>query len=184
MMLVDSDIIKAKASGFIDIKPWNESQLGSNSYDLTLGHTLLVYTDKILDAKKDNKHKYIEISDKGFTLLPSELYLGTTREYTSCNSNYIPCIEGTSSAGRLGIQVHMTAGFGDAGFRGHWTLEMTCVKPVIIYAGMPIAQIYWTMTLGKCTTPYSRKSSAHYHEQLDKPVPSAMWTKLKYSPAT
>lgn len=178
MILVDSDILRHRKEGLIEITPWNPSQLGSNSYDLTLGNKLLIYADKILDAKKDNPHKIIEILDAGFTLLPGELYLGFTREYTKASRDLVPQLEGTSSAGRLGIQVHMTAGFGDAGFAGHWTLELTCVKPVTIYPGMPIAQIYYLQTLGKCITPYSNKPDAHYKEQVGRPVPSAMWTKL------
>lgn len=178
MMLVDSDILKYRKDGLIIIDPWNEKQLGSNSYDLTLGRRLLVYTSKVLDAKKDNPHKIIEIPDNGFTMLCGELYLGSTIEYTKAHCDLIPQVEGTSSAGRLGIQVHMTAGFGDAGFAGHWTLELTCVKPVIIYPGMPIAQLYYTHSLGKCIKPYSLKPDSHYKDQGKLPVPSAMWTKF------
>lgn len=179
MMLTDTDIIRHRKEGLIEITPYNEAQLGSNSYDLTLGDQLLVYTEKTLDAKKENPHKFIDIPAEGILLLPGELYLGYTREFTQADSRVVPCIEGTSSAGRLGIQVHMTAGFGDAGFAGHWTLEISVIKPVKIYAGMPIAQIHYYLTLGKCTKPYSRKATAHYQGQQPKPVPSAMWTKLK-----
>jgi dCTP deaminase len=179
MMLTDSDILRHMKDKMIEIKPFNEDRLGSNSYDLSLGNKLLVYTGKTLDAKKDNPYKIIDIPDKGILLLPNELYLGCTVEYTKADPCLVPLIEGTSSAGRLGIQVHMTAGFGDAGFSGHWTLEIKVVKPVIVYAGMPICQIYYHRTLGECLKPYSVKKSAHYNNDTPRPMPSAMWTKIQ-----
>lgn len=178
MMLTDTDILRHRKDGLIEITPFNEAQLGSNSYDLKLGNKLLVYTEKTLDAKKDNPHKLIDIPDDGILLLPNELYLGYTQEYTKADAILVPLIEGTSSAGRLGISVHMTAGFGDAGFAGHWTLEVTVVKPVKVYSGMPICQIFYHRTLGRCTKPYNRKANAHYQGQLARPTPSAMWTKI------
>jgi len=174
MMLTDSDILKHRRDGFIEITPWFEENLGSNSYDLTLSKNLLVYTEKSLDCKKDNPTKHIVIQDSGFTLLPGELYLGSTVEFTKTHPKLMANIEGKSSIGRLGICIHLTAGFGDCGFSGHWTLELTCVKPVTIYAGMPIAQIYYFLALGQCITPYHRKRNAKYSEQGSFPVPSAM----------
>ena len=175
MMLVDSDILRHKKQGYIEITPWNDTNLGSNSYDLTLGKLLMVYTEKVLDAAKENPTKMIEIENQGFTLLPGELYLGVTREYTKTHTSLVPQLEGKSSIARLGISVHLTAGFGDCGFDGHWTLEITCEKPVTIYAGMSIAQIYYFQTLGKCINPYNRKVSAKYSGQGNQPVASMMY---------
>lgn len=174
-MLVDSAIRKHKDQGFIIISPWNDNRLGSNSYDLTLSSNLLVYTEKTLDAKKNNPSKIVKMEDTGFMLLPGELYLGSTVEYTKTHKTLVPQLEGKSSIARLGIQVHMTAGFGDAGFDGHWTLEITCVKPVTIYPDMPIAQIFYFQTLGDCINPYNRKVSAKYAGQGNLPVASSMW---------
>lgn len=84
-----------------------------------------------------------------------------------------------SSIARLGISVHLTAGFGDVGFHGHWTLEITAQKPVRIYADMPICQIYYTLTLGDCTVPYSLKTDAKYHGQPGIPVSSKMFKNFK-----
>ena len=173
-MLVDTDIKYSIANGLIVIRPFDQKNLGSNSYDLSLGDKLLVYTEKRLDAKKDNPFKYIDVPREGFTLLPGELYLGFTKEYTEC-VDLVPQLEGKSSIARLGISVHLTAGFGDVGFKGHWTLEITCVKPVTIYAGMPIAQIFWFPTSGVCHTPYTTKAGNKYGNQPAIPVPSAMW---------
>jgi dCTP deaminase len=174
MMLVDTDIKQAILDGQIEIRPFDIKSLGSNSYDLTLGDKLLVYTEKRLDAKKPNPFKYVDIPREGFTLLPGELYLGFTNEYTF-TKDLVPQLEGKSSIGRLGICVHLTAGFGDVGFAGHWTLEITCVKPVTIYASMPIAQMFWFRTSGYCLNPYSIKSNSKYGNQPAIPIPSAMW---------
>jgi dCTP deaminase len=179
MMLTDSDILKHRKDGYIEISSWNEERLGSNSYDLTLSKHLKVYTDDVLDCKRDNPTLSIIIPDHGFTLKPRELYLGSTVEYTKTHESIVPQLEGKSSIARLGICIHLTAGFGDCGFAGHWTLDITCVKPVIIYAGMPIAQIYYFMTLGKCIKPYYTKRNAKYNEQGAMPVASAMHKNFK-----
>ena len=75
-------------------------------------------------------------------LQPNQLYLGRTVERTETH-NLVPMIEGRSSIGRLGLFVHVTAGFGDVGFCGYWTLEMFAVQPVRIYAGVAICQIFY-----------------------------------------
>ena len=122
------------------IEPFNQDQINPNSYNVRLHEKLLVYTDKVLDARKDNPTKEIIIPPAGLVLSPGELYLGRTVEYTE-TPNVVPMLEGRSSLARLGIQVHITAGFGDRGFKGHWTLEILAAKPVLIYPNMEIAQL-------------------------------------------
>ena len=73
---------------------------------------------------------------------PGRLYLGRTVEYTE-TKGYVPMIEGRSSIGRLGMFIHVTAGFGDVGFCGYWTLEISCIQPVRIYPGIEICQIFY-----------------------------------------
>ena len=176
-MLSDTDILDAMDDGYIEIKPFNRGALGSNSVDLTLAPSLVVYTDKILDSRKPNMWKHISIPDNGLTILPGELYLGSTIEYTktSAESKLVPQLEGKSSVARLGICVHLTAGFGDSGFEGHWTLEITCVKPVIIYPRMPIAQIFYMEMRSKSLVSYDVKKDAKYHAQGPQPMTSRMW---------
>lgn len=177
MVLVDQDILNAIKAKDIEINPFDKKRLGSNSYDLTLGPTLFHYSSEtLLDCKKEaNDYAIINLSEeKGFILIPGELYLGHTNEFTYAKHT-VPCIEGKSSIGRLGISVHATAGFGDVGFRGTWTLEISCIVPVMIYANIPIAQIYFHLTAGKCQVPYNMKDSSKYSEQPAAPVPSAMW---------
>lgn len=124
------------------IEPFDPARLNPNSYNLSLHNELLIYDGKILDMKKDNPTQKILIPPEGLILEPGKLYLGRTEEYTQ-TENYIPMLEGRSSIGRLGICIHVTAGFGDVGFAGYWTLELFCVQPVRIYAGVQIAQIYY-----------------------------------------
>ncbi len=175
MILSDTDIRKQINAGKIEISDFNQSNLGSNSYDLSLGGSLLVYSEKELDAKKENEFVRFEIPEpEGYVLQPGELYLGVTKERTRVRG-FAPFIEGKSSIGRLGMSVHITAGVGDIGFNGHWTLEITVVKPLRVYAGMPVAQIMFLLPLGDCTVPYSLKPSAKYQNQENIPMPSMMW---------
>lgn len=126
----------------IFIEPFHEKYLNPNSYNLRLYHEMLVYDHSVLDMKTDNPWHKIEIPEDGYLLCPGKLYLCRTVEYTQ-TLGYVPMLEGRSSVGRLGLFVHITAGFGDVGFKGYWTLEMFCVQPVRIYPGVPICQIYY-----------------------------------------
>ncbi len=116
----------------IFITDFDRSRLNPNSYNLRLHNGMLVYSDGILDMKKDNPAECIYIPETGLLLQPGKLYLGRTCERTR-TENLVPMLEGRSSIGRLGLCIHITAGFGDVGFSGHWTLEIHCVQPVLIY---------------------------------------------------
>ena len=141
----------------IVIEPYNEARLNPNSYNLSLHNELLVYTEEELDMRRDNPSAKIVIPPEGIVLRPGKLYLGRTEEYTR-TEGYIPMLEGRSSVGRLGICIHVTAGFGDVGFAGYWTLELFCVQPVRIYSGVEIAQIYYHTI----TRPYENYRSDKY----------------------
>ena len=148
MILTGSQILAAIECKEIKIEPFDIKQLNTNSYDLRLAQDVLVYRDKILDAAVESPPvDYTQLSSGGLLLVPGTLYLMRTVELTSTRK-YVPGIEGRSSIGRLGISVHVTAGFGDVGFQGTWTLEVSCVQPVRIYAGMRICQVFFT-TCGK-----------------------------------
>lgn len=174
MILTDREILKEIDNQNIVINPFNEKCLGSNSYDVHLGSKLGIYKSKILDAKKHNQIHLFNIPDEGFLLEPNTIYLGTTVEYTE-TLNHVPFIEGKSSVGRLGISIHVTAGKGDIGFKGFWTLEITVTHPVIVYANMPIGQLIYFETKGSCLNPYNTKESAKYSNQPNIPVESMMW---------
>lgn len=140
----------------IFIKPFDTELLNPNSYNLKLHNELLIYEDNILDMKKDNKTRKLTIPVEGLVLEPNKLYLGRTVEHTYTDK-YVPMLEGRSSIGRLGISVHVTAGFGDVGFNGFWTLEIHCIHPVRIYPNVEICQIYYHSIEGEHTKYSSDK---------------------------
>lgn len=141
-MILSGKEIKNKLGKEISIEPFNDNQLNPNSYNLRLHNELLVYEESVLDMKKENKVKSIIIPPEGLVLEPGKLYLGRTKEYTKTDK-YVPMLEGRSSIGRLGLFIHVTAGFGDVGFSGYWTLEIFCVQPIRIYPEVEICQIYY-----------------------------------------
>lgn len=174
MILTDQKILDFIEEGSIKVTPFRRECLGTNSYDVHLGKTLAVYEDRTLDAKKHNKIKTFEIPEEGFVLMPDTLYLGITEEYTE-TLKHVPFLEGKSSVGRLGIDIHATAGKGDVGFCNYWTLEISVKQPVRVYFGMPVGQLIYFEVSGEILTPYNQKPSAKYNEKLPIPMESMMW---------
>ncbi len=174
MILSDQKILEALESGDIVIDPFDPAALGTNSYDVHLSKYLAVYQDKVLDAKKHNKIEEIIIPKDGYIIQPGVIYLGVTQEYTETH-NSVPFLEGKSSVGRLGIDIHATAGKGDVGFCNTWTLELSCVQPVRIYEGMPIGQLIYFAVQGDIQNYYNKKKGAKYVTITDRPVESMMW---------
>jgi dCTP deaminase len=155
-MILTGHEIQARLGSDIVIDPFNEQQLNPNSYNLRLHNELLVYEEIVLDMRRPNRFRRYEIPPEGFVLHPNQLYLGRTAERTETH-NLVPMLEGRSSVGRLGLFVHVTAGFGDVGFCGYWTLEMFAVQPVRVYAGVEIAQIFYHAVEGDVTEYASDK---------------------------
>jgi dCTP deaminase len=174
MILTDTRILEEMEKGTIKVVPYDRADLGSNSYDVHLGSTMALYVDEVLDAKKHNTIEYFEIPDEGIVLEPSKFYLGVTLEYTETHA-HVPFLEGKSSTGRLGIDIHATAGKGDVGFCGNWTLEISCKQPVRVYKGMPIGQLIYFPVDGEIEVKYNQKSNAKYSGQPNKPIESMMW---------
>jgi dCTP deaminase len=174
MILSDTRILEEIEKGTIKIVPYNRQDLGSNSYDVHLGKDLARYVDKELDAKKHNTIEHFEIPEEGYVLQPHEFYLGVTLEYTETHA-HVPFLEGKSSTGRLGIDIHATAGKGDVGFCGNWTLEISVKQPVRVYKGMPIGQLIYFPVDGEIEIKYNQKKNAKYSGQINKPVESMMW---------
>lgn len=196
-MLTGPEIHEQIMKGNIVIEPFDAKNLGANSYDLRLGNRLLTYDLKpcgpatvwmegrglvptlgpvlgstlmsALDAAIDNPTREHTIpKDVGVVLMPGVLYLAHTEEYTETHG-FVPTIEGRSSIARLGISTHASAGFGDDGFKGTWTMEISVVHPVRIYVGMRICQIAYS-TLQGTRKPYAGK----YNGQR-APVASGVW---------
>lgn len=160
-MILSGKEIRNKLGNEIIIEPYEDGQLNPNSYNLRLHNELLVYEDTILDMKKEHKTKKLIIPEEGLLLETGKLYLGRTLEYTKTDK-YVPMLEGRSSVGRLGLFIHVTAGFGDVGFSGYWTLEIFCVQPIRIYPGVEICQIYYHSIEGE----YDRYISGKYQNNL------------------
>jgi dCTP deaminase len=178
MILTDKKILEEMGRGTIVITPFDQKFLGTNSYDVHLGRWLAVYKNDILDAAVHNQVDYLEIPEEGLILLPHRLYLGVTEEYTETH-RHVPFLEGKSSIGRLGIDIHATAGKGDVGFCNTWTLEMSVKQAVRVYRGMPIGQLIYFEISGEIGTTYSTKASAKYTVRSDRPVESMMWKNFK-----
>jgi dCTP deaminase len=202
MILSDKQIRAARERREIIIEPWDDKSLGTNSYDVHLGETLMTYgpsrrpigfdswTDEngvpwtapiLLDAREETPVRAHKIGPAGFVLRPGVLYLGVTQEYTETHK-HVPFLDGKSSIGRLGITIHCTAGRGDVGFCNHWTMEIHVVEPIRVYAGMPIGQLIYFET-GPVDIPYNKKSNAKYNERCDKPQPSRMWKNFDHENA-
>ncbi|MGB3616783.1 MAG: dCTP deaminase [Catalinimonas sp.] len=141
-MILSGKAIESRLNESIFIDPFRPEQLNPNSYNLRLHDRLLVYETDELDMKRPNAAREITIPPEGLLLKKDRLYLGRTVEHTR-TEGLVPMLEGRSSVGRLGMFVHVTAGFGDVGFAGYWTLEIFCVQPIRIYAGIEICQIYY-----------------------------------------
>jgi len=155
-MILSGHEIQSRLGTDIRIDPFDEANLNPNSYNLSLHDELMTYEEVVLDMRKANRVRRLEIPPEGLVLSPNQVYLGRTVERTETH-NLVPMIEGRSSVGRLGLFVHVTAGFGDAGFIGYWTLEMFAVQPVRIYPHVPICQIFYHELTGEVTEYASDK---------------------------
>lgn len=181
MILSRSSILDAIKAGDFEITPFDEKHVGPNSIDLHLsdeplklyGASPLRSTFHELDAGDSaplDPHNlpplvpYFPHEDpKGpyYLLMPGRLYLASTREHTRSRC-FVPYVDGRSSTGRLGLAVHVTAGRGDVGFRGNWTLELFVVQPLIVRPGMRLAQLTLHTVAGDLT-PYDGR----YQDSVD-----------------
>ncbi|WP_017851182.1 dCTP deaminase [Leptospira interrogans serovar Szwajizak] len=159
-MILTGKEIQKRIGNDIVITPYSEKQLNPNSYNLRLHEELLVYTELPLDMKKPNPAEKLVIPESGLLLKPGVLYLGRTLESTETH-NLVPMLEGRSSIGRLGMLVHVTAGFGDVGFKGFWTLEISVIQPLIVYPGVEVCQIFYHTLEGQITEYTSGKYQAN-----------------------
>lgn len=185
-ILSDSAIKKAVREGRITINPFNEAQLNPASYDLTLGDQVRMYTGiqhptmpgswRELDARIEPTTSLITMDPNvGLCLLPNHGYLMHTREMIG-TYDYVPVVDGKSSIGRLFIQIHCTAGFGDPGFFGQYTLEVVVQYPIRVYPGMRIGQIRFHSIEGDVEKPYAGN---YTHERAMGPVASHAWRQFE-----
>ena len=192
-ILTDSSIRTAVEAGDIKITPWNPEQVNPTSYDVTLGDEVAVYEEwvhcyerdkvtnedgrnfcireAVLDVKREPTVKNFKITKgQGWLLKPGIGYLMATAERIS-TLKYVPILDGKSSIGRLFLQIHVTAGYGDPGFDGQYTLEVLVTHPIRVYPGMRIGQIRFHTLEGVVERPYTQ--TGHYRgEKACGPVGS------------
>jgi dCTP deaminase len=166
MILTGYEIMKRLESGKLDIQPYNPDNVNPNSYDLTLGSKLLTYNNLILDSKHPHITSELEIPASGYILRPGELYIGSVNEFIRLEDT-VGVLYGKSSLGRLGLFIHVTAGFIDSGYRGNLTLELAVVKPLKVYPNMKIGQIAFHEELGD-SMPYAGKYLGDKNPQASK----------------
>ncbi|MGW4412555.1 dCTP deaminase [Nonomuraea sp. NPDC004702] len=168
MILTGPEITAAVADRRLRIDPFDDGQVNPNSYNVRLGDTLRTYTGPVLDAYCPNETREHHIGPGGFVLQPGELYLGHTEEKVGSDA-FVPLLFGRSSVGRLGLFVEITAPIGDIGFYGQWTLMLSPVRSLRVYAGMKIGQIMFVLSIGPVDL-YRGK-----YQASDGPQPSRLW---------
>lgn len=172
MIISDTHIIEERKKGSIVIEPFFTDCLGPNSYDIHLGEYYGRYRNEIINPYGVYDFQVFKIPSEGLTLYPNEFILASTLEYTETH-DHVPFIEGISSLGRLGVEIHATAGKGDVGFCGHWTLEISCKIPIVLYAGMRIGQLIFFICNGYISKSYTDKKHVHYANINDnRPIAS------------
>ena len=180
VILSDRSIKEALAAGRIVIEPLDESMIQPSSIDVRVSNLFRVFrnhTAGIIDVKQDmtGLTELVEIATDGvFVLHPGEFVLGSTLERVAVPNDLVARIEGKSSLGRLGLLIHSTAGFIDAGFDGHVTLELANVAslPITIYPGMKIGQVSFMQMTTPADNPYGKGARGSKYLGQRGPTPS------------
>jgi dCTP deaminase len=170
MILVDWQILDRIRRGHIRVDPFDPNLIQPNSMDVRLGDHFVWYNegDAVIDPF-DHESITFEITQTrapSLVIPPGLFLLAETLESIQLPDNIVASIEGKSSIARLGVELHQTGGWIDAGFRGSITLEMCNVnqRPVRMYAGMPIGQLVF-YTTERAERPYDKKGDAKYLDQ-------------------
>lgn len=194
-ILGGKEILKAVERGDIVVDPFDPANVNPVSLDLRLGARVSVYDRVVrarlngekeedgtlfepmyggcLDMSRPNGVVSFDITPRGWMLRPGVLYLMHTLERVLAKDR-VPILDGKSSIGRLGVKIHETAGFGDPGFDGQYTLEVTCVQPVRVYAGTRFCQIRFHDISGEFAN-YGDHKSNYKGDLAVGPVPSRSW---------
>ncbi|MDQ2649039.1 MAG: dCTP deaminase [Actinomycetota bacterium] len=187
MILSDRTIREQLASGRIVLDPFDESLVQPSSVDVRLDRFFRVFlnhTMPVIDVKQNLEEltRLVEIDDGGsFILHPGEFVLGSTLERVALPDDLVARVEGKSSLGRLGLLIHSTAGFIDAGFDGHITLELSNVAslPITLYPGMKIGQVSFMMMTTPADVPYGAGALGSKYQGQRGPTPSRYWENFK-----
>jgi len=146
MILTGSEIRKQVENGTIVIDPFDENQINPNSYNYRLGDHFSQVPELLSLGHKDQETNLQEIPEDGLQLEPGIIYLANTHEIIG-SSRYVTLLIGRSSVARLGLFLQISADLGNLGPAHKWTLELTCVQPIIVYPRMKIGQVsFWVPT--------------------------------------
>lgn len=182
VILSDRTLREQLAAGRIVIEPLDESLIQPSSIDVRISNLFRVFrnhTRGVIDVKLDmvDLTELVEIPegcDEPFMLHPGEFVLGSTLERIAVPDDLVGRVEGKSSLGRLGLLIHSTAGFIDAGFDGHITLELANVAslPITLYPGMRIGQVSFMQMTTTADRPYGSGASGSKYQGQRGPTPS------------
>ena len=185
VILSDRSIREALSSGRIEIDPLDESCIQPSSVDLKIDRYFRVFrnhTTGVIDVKENMEEltELVEIRDDAeavFMLHPGEFVLGSTAERIRLPTDLVGRLEGKSSLGRLGLLIHSTAGFIDAGWDGHVTLELSNIAtlPITLYPGMKIGQISFLRMTTPADVPYGSAGIKSKYQGQRGPTPSRYW---------
>jgi dCTP deaminase len=187
MILSDRTIRAELDAGRIVIDPLDEQCIQPSSVDLRLDRLFRVFlnhTMPVIDVKEDLEDltRLVEIGEgEAFILHPGEFVLGSTYERVTLPDDLVGRIEGKSSLGRLGLLIHSTAGFIDAGFSGYLTLELSNVAnlPITLYPGMKIGQVSFLRMTTPADVPYGSARVGSKYQGQRGPTPSRYWENFR-----
>ncbi len=180
MVLSDRSIKEALASGRIEIDPLGEDCIQPSSVDLHIDQFYRVFrnhSERVIDVKEaqEDLTELIDVGmDKPMILHPGEFMLGSTLERVAIANDLVGRLDGKSSLGRLGLVIHSTAGFIDAGWDGHITLELSNMAnlPITLYTGMKIGQISFFQMTTEADRPYGASGLGSKYRGQRGPTPS------------
>lgn len=168
MILTGSEIEQQVSSESVVISPFDPARLSTNTYDLTLGTSLIRYTDAVLDPRVEPAFETFDIPEEGHLMQAGDFLLGASAEVIGSN-DFVPIIHAKSGTARMGLFVHVTADLIDIGWTGTSTFQLYATLPVRIYAGMRIAQVSFWVPKGEITL-YSGK-----YQNTTGPQPSKLY---------
>jgi dCTP deaminase len=183
VILSDRTIREHLAAGTIAIDPIDPTAVQPSSVDVRLDHRFLVFrnhTRGLIDVKQNlsDLTEGVEASDDDpFILHPGEFVLGSTLERIALPDDLVARLEGKSSLGRLGLLIHSTAGFIDAGWDGQITLELSNVAslPITLYPGMRVGQVSFMQMTTPADNPYGSGIIGSKYQGQVGPRPSQYW---------
>ena len=180
MVLSDRTIRAEIEAGRISFDPYDPGLVQPSSVDMRVDSRFRVFHNArrpYIDVREamDDLTEMVQVEgDEPFILHPGEFVLGQTLERVRLPNDLVARLEGKSSLGRLGLLIHSTAGFVDAGFEGNLTLELSNVAnlPITIYQGMPIGQISFMRMDGPVEHPYGSSEAGSKYQGQTEPTAS------------